>query len=263
MYYGDLGKRFVAEIIDSIILTVIGFLLGLTLSFVGVIIAPIVTWLYYILMEGGGWHATLGKRVMGLYVADSNGNGITYSTSILRLIGKLLSGLILGIGYLMAFFNEQKQGLHDMIAKTYVLSGKPQDAYVNSNVNANENYGDNVYANHNVNVDVNDYGRMPELVGVSGPLAGMTYQISDSGLIIGRDSISCQVVLPASQAKVSRIHCYITYNPMSGMFVLNDRNSTHGTYLVNDGRVSYAQPVALKSGDRFYLATPDNTFEVR
>lgn len=265
MYYGDLGKRIVASIIDSIVLSIIGFLLGLTLSFVGVIIAPIISWMYYILMEGGSWHATLGKRVMGLYIADSNGKGITYSASILRLIGKMLSGLILGIGYLMAFFNDQKQGLHDMIAKTYVLNGQPQAAYANGNANANRGYANNEndYAYANQNVNANEYERLPELVGINGPLAGMIYQISDSGLIMGRDSISCQVVLPASQAKVSRIHCYITYNPMSGMFVLNDRNSTHGTYLANGSRISYAQPVALKSGDRFYLATPDNTFEVR
>lgn len=266
MYYGDLGKRIVASIIDSIVLSIIGFLLGLTLSFVGVIIAPIITWLYYILMEGGSWHATLGKRVMGLYIADSNGNGITYSASILRLIGKMLSGLILGIGYLMAFFNDQKQGLHDMIAKTYVLNGQPQVAYANGNANANRGYANNNandYAYANQNVNANEYERLPELVGINGPLAGMIYQISDNGLIMGRDSISCQVVVPASQAKVSRIHCYITFNPMSGMFVLNDRNSTHGTYLANGSRISYAQPVALKSGDRFYLATPENTFEVR
>ena len=126
---------------------------------------------------------------------------------------------------------------------------------------ANNNVNDYAYANQNVNV--NEYERLPELVGINGPLAGMIYQISDNGLIMGRDSISCQVVVPASQAKVSRIHCYITFNPMSGMFVLNDRNSTHGTFLANGSRISYAQPVALKSGDRFYLATPDNTFEVR
>jgi uncharacterized RDD family membrane protein YckC len=33
----------------------------------------------------------------------------------------MLSGLILGIGFLMAAFTERKQGLHDMIAGTYVV----------------------------------------------------------------------------------------------------------------------------------------------
>ena len=253
MYYGDLGKRIIASIIDSIILSIIGFILGFFLNVVGVVLAPIISWMYYILMEGGEWHATLGKKIMGLYIADTDGAGITYSTSILRLIGKILSGLILGIGYLMAFFNDQKQGLHDMIAKTYVLNEQSQPNVANRRINQN--------ANRNVNH--NEYANAPKLVGISGPLAGMVYPISENGLIMGRDSISCQVVVPSSQTKVSRIHCYVTYNPISDMFVLNDRNSTHGTFLVNGSRISYSQPAALKSGDRFYLATPDNTFEVR
>lgn len=248
MNYGDLGKRIVAYIIDSIILSAIGFVLGLTLSYVGLIISPLVSWLYIILMEGGSWHATVGKRAMGLYVADGAGRGITYSTSILRLIGKMLSGLILGIGYLMGFFNEQKQCLHDMIAKTYVLAGQPN--------NLARGYSDSKNYAHN-------YGAAPQLVGINGSLAGLIYPIDSNGLIIGRDAIGCQVVIPASQSKVSRVHCYVTYNPMSGMFILNDRNSTHGTYLANGVRISYEHPVALNSGDRFYLATPENTFEVR
>lgn len=246
MYYGDLGKRAVAFVIDLIILSVIGLILGATLSYVGVIIAPFAGLLYYILLEGGNWHATLGKRVMGLYVADGNGNGITYATAILRLIGRFFSGVLLGVGYLMAFFNDRKQGLHDMIAKTYVLNA---ERGVNGGASSVGGFDGNV--------------GQPQLVAISGPLAGTVYQISERGLVIGRDSIGCQVVIPNYQAKVSRMHCYITFNPMSGMFVLNDRNSTHGTYLANGSRIPYAQPVALKSGDRFYLATPENTFEVR
>ena len=251
MNYGDLGKRIVASIIDSIVLSAIGFLLGLLLSFAGVIIAPLVSWLYYILLEGGSWHATLGKRMMGLYVADADGNGIKYSTAILRMIGKMLSGLILGIGYIIGFFNDSKQCLHDMIAKTYVLNGKAED------VNSVPIYENNQTQMHDA------YGNQPELVGISGPLAGRTYQVGQNGLSIGRDSIACQVVVPSSQANVSRVHCYVTFNSASGMFVVNDRNSTHGTFTADGRKISNAQPMALKSGDRFYLAVPENMFEVR
>lgn len=251
MYYGDLGKRVLASIIDSFIVGIIAFVLGVGLGVLGlgliaIIISPIISWLYFILMEGGSSHATVGKKAMGLYVAYGDGTGITYSTAVLRLIGKVLSGAIFCIGYLMGFFNDQKQCLHDMIAKTYVLSGEA----VNNNSCSNRGY-----VNQNVG------GR--ELVAINGPLAGMIYQVGEKGLIIGRDSISCQVVVPASQEKVSRIHCFVTFNAMSGMFVVNDRNSTHGTFLADGRRISYSQPMALRSGDRFYLATPENTFEVR
>lgn len=240
MKYGDLGKRVVASIIDSVVIFLGALLLyGIAvivpvLAPVIVILTPFMSAIYSVLMEGSSWHATVGKKMMGLYVADINGNGIHYSTAILRLIGKWLSGFILCVGYLMAFFNEQKQGLHDMIAKTYVLEGSLGKGVVRH-----------------------------ELVGVTGPMAGMIYKVGEEGLVIGRDSVSCQVVLPSTQSNVSRIHCFVTYNPMSGMFVLNDRNSSQGTFLANGRRVPYAQPIALRSGDRFYLASPENTFEVR
>lgn len=241
MKYGDLGKRIVAHIIDSILISAVCFLLGFVLGIAGVIISPLLVWLYSILMEGGSWHATLGKRVMGLYVANAQGMGISYSTAILRSLGKMLSTVTCGIGYLIGVFNNEKQCLHDMLAKTYVLEGQP----------------------HSYNGGHAKSGPCQELVGISGALAGTVYPISSQGLSIGRDTLSCQVVLPSSQSRVSRVHCYVTFNPMSGMFVLNDRNSTHGTFLANGKRVTFSQPVALRSGDRFYLATPENMFEVR
>lgn len=38
-----------------------------------------------------------------------------------EIIGKFLSAIILGIGYLMVIWNPKKQALHDKIAKTYVV----------------------------------------------------------------------------------------------------------------------------------------------
>ena len=146
----------------------------------------------------------------------------------------------------MALFNNEKQCLHDMIAKTYILNGEPSGV-------VRPGGGGGVVANAD----------LPELVGITGPLAGMTYKMHKNGLVMGRDSVGCQVIIPSNQAKVSRVHCFVTFNASSGMFVLNDRNSTHGTFLADGTRVSYSQPMALKSGDRFYLATPENTFEVR
>jgi len=242
MKFGDLGKRFVAYIIDGIILSLIyAFVFFIFLPVYGVfaitIASPILLFggiIYYVTMEGGSWHATLGKRAMGLYVASADGSGITYSKAILRFIGKLLSGLIFGIGYLMGIFSEKKQCLHDMIADTYVLEG----AAVGAN------------------------GTGPRLVCMTGPLAGTSYAVTDKGLVIGRDNLSCQVVLPATQSSVSRVHCYVTYNRMSGMYILSDRNSSQGTYLADGRKIPYSQPVALSSGECFYLATPQNTFKV-
>ncbi len=55
-------------------------------------------------------------------VIRTDGSEIGYGRAFLREVpGKFLSGLILGIGYLMIAFDAQKQGLHDKIADTYVI----------------------------------------------------------------------------------------------------------------------------------------------
>lgn len=106
-------------------------------------------------------------------------------------------------------------------------------------------------------------GYGPSLVCVKGPLAGKSYEIGSGGLMLGRDTVTCQVVLPLSQGKVSRLHCLVTYNPVSRVFILWDRKSTHGTYLMNGTKVPPENPVALKRGERFYVADRGNVFEVR
>ena len=66
MKYGDLGKRFVADIIDRILMALLGWLMYLLGQEIGylyaAIIGAILALLYYVMLEGGGWHATIGKE---------------------------------------------------------------------------------------------------------------------------------------------------------------------------------------------------------
>ncbi|KKQ59381.1 MAG: RDD domain protein, partial [Candidatus Daviesbacteria bacterium GW2011_GWA2_38_17] len=65
---------------------------------------------------------TLGKKVMKIKVVNATGATPSLGTFALReILGKLASGLILGIGYLMVAWDSKKQGLHDKIASTYVV----------------------------------------------------------------------------------------------------------------------------------------------
>ncbi len=65
---------------------------------------------------------TPGKMVVRIKVIRTSGAEISYGRAFLREVpGKFLSGLILGIGYLMVAFDDRKQGLHDRIADTYVV----------------------------------------------------------------------------------------------------------------------------------------------
>jgi uncharacterized RDD family membrane protein YckC len=82
----------------------------------------IFNWLYYALMESSGCQATLGKMAWGLCVTDLDGRRISFGRASGRYFGKILSGLIIFIGYFMIGFTRQKQALHDMMAGTLVVN---------------------------------------------------------------------------------------------------------------------------------------------
>lgn len=78
------------------------------------------SWLYEAFMESSSYQATLGKMIFGMKVTDLNGNRISFERATGRHFAKWLSGMILGIGYIMVAFTERKQGLHDLLAGTLV-----------------------------------------------------------------------------------------------------------------------------------------------
>lgn len=98
-------------------------LVVLMLGMYGLMIA--VPWLYYARQESGMKMATIGKRVVGIQVIDTDG----YPVSFLRATGRyfskyLISSLICGMGYFFPLFTEKKQALHDLIAATLVVKAK-------------------------------------------------------------------------------------------------------------------------------------------
>lgn len=99
--------------------------LGPIFHFVGNVgpIALIVQWLYEALLTSSAWQGTVGKHMLDLKVTDEQGNRISFERATGRYFAKIISGLTLGIGYLMVAFTERKQGLHDMIAGTLVMKG--------------------------------------------------------------------------------------------------------------------------------------------
>lgn len=76
--------------------------------------------LYFTLMESSERQATLGKMALSLKVGDKYGNRISFGNALGRYLSKIISGIILGIGFMMVGWDEKKQGLHDKIADTYV-----------------------------------------------------------------------------------------------------------------------------------------------
>ena len=85
------------------------------------LLRTVLHWLYYSLLESSAWQGTLGKKALGLEVTDLDGNRISFGRATGRFFAKIISALILGIGYIMAGFTEKKQALHDILAGTLVI----------------------------------------------------------------------------------------------------------------------------------------------
>ncbi len=126
--YAGFWLRFVAYIVDGALLWIIGFGIGMVL---GTILGPespgltlvgvVLGWLYFALQESSERGATIGKSVLGLRVTDSSGQRISFGRATGRNFAKILSALILMIGFIMAAFTQRKQALHDSMADTLVI----------------------------------------------------------------------------------------------------------------------------------------------
>jgi predicted Zn finger-like uncharacterized protein len=130
--------RVVATILDSFLLCIVQFVLTLMISllvgFMGIAAGEnpavsLVIWLFgttislgYAVFFTGYCGQTPGKMALRIKVVRTDGSQLTYGRAAKReVLGKFVSSILLGIGYLMVAFDQQKQGLHDKIADTYVV----------------------------------------------------------------------------------------------------------------------------------------------
>ncbi len=133
MAFAGFWLRVVAVMIDSLILQAVIYAIAFCLvSFADIKIAEAVAplasvllaILYYALFESSAKGATPGKMAVGIKVVGAVGNRVSFLRALGRYLAKFISGAILGIGFLMAAFTEKKQGLHDMIAGTFVVKSR-------------------------------------------------------------------------------------------------------------------------------------------
>lgn len=148
--YAGFWKRFAAFILDYIIVVVMAAIAGGVIgafygvsagaptddaaSGLGAIAGLLVWWLYYALMESSSRQATLGKLALGIKVTDRQGNAVSFGRATARTLAKLLSGMLMMIGYLMAGFTARKQALHDIVAGCLVVNRGATEAQVQEGV---------------------------------------------------------------------------------------------------------------------------------
>lgn len=100
----------------------IGMAIGMASSIGALaLVAGLIGIVYYTIMEASKYQGTLGKMALGLKVTDLEGKPLDLGKAFLRNLGKIISQMILFIGYIMAGLTEKKQALHDMIAGALVV----------------------------------------------------------------------------------------------------------------------------------------------
>jgi uncharacterized RDD family membrane protein YckC len=117
----DLGTRFIALIIDSIILGIITGILtrpGLAAGgFASFVVGIIYQW-YFLTQQNG---QTPGKRMMGIRVVKVNGEPLQAADVIVRYVGYFINTFVFMLGWIWAAFDSKSQGWHDKLAGTYVV----------------------------------------------------------------------------------------------------------------------------------------------
>lgn len=134
--YAGFWKRAAAAVVDSIVIGIVGgfggealgTLLGdlagggeLAVTLMIALVTLLLQACYYAFFHASFNAATPGKMVIGIKVVRSDGENISFLRALARYFATIPSGILLGIGYLMAGFTARKQALHDMICDTVVV----------------------------------------------------------------------------------------------------------------------------------------------
>ncbi len=136
MDYAGFWVRAGAKLIDSIIIGAVNMILSLLAGVLGQsgqpsaagIIVAIVVFVFQIAFAAayttwflGKYEATPGKLLLRIKVVRADGDRVSYPLALGRHFAEWISSMILGIGYLMAAFDDQKRTLHDRICETRVI----------------------------------------------------------------------------------------------------------------------------------------------
>ena len=136
MQFAGFWKRFVAAVIDFTIILIAYLLVtsltygdidpndmsSSTLFFVHNILLPLIALTYYTLLESSRLKGSFGKLILGIQVVDAKGKKLTVWRSFLRTLSKVGTSLTFGLGFLIAAWTKKKQGLHDFLSGSVLVS---------------------------------------------------------------------------------------------------------------------------------------------
>jgi uncharacterized RDD family membrane protein YckC len=123
-----MGNRFVAFVIDYLVLGMLSFVLLLLIGsddmplgqlLVFDILATLAYNWYFWTQKNG---QTPGKRLMNIRVIKGDGSPISNNDALVRVFGYYVGRLALWLGFIWALFDAHNQAWHDKMANTYVIA---------------------------------------------------------------------------------------------------------------------------------------------
>jgi uncharacterized RDD family membrane protein YckC len=142
------GRRFLATLIDGLIVLFITFILMAVFAVLSIIVASynpygdlvgfnalffvsaiVVSVIYYVRFWASSEGQTIGKGMMNIRVISTDGASISVGKGIIRYIGYIISGLIFSLGFIWIAFDGKRQGWHDKIAGTYVVDEDDDETF--------------------------------------------------------------------------------------------------------------------------------------
>ena len=121
--YAGFWQRFLAGIIDSIILIVIEVIL-IFIPIIGWILSLFVAWLYFAIQHSSTKQATFGMRALDIKITNENHGKIGFWRATGNFYLTVISALVVFIGFLMIAFTSRKQGFHNLISRTLCIKIK-------------------------------------------------------------------------------------------------------------------------------------------
>lgn len=135
--YAGFWRRWTAVFLDSLVLGVLGFVVSFVLSLglalmkvdtntvttLNQIISVLISWVYVVWMTRK-YGQTWGKKWMHIKIVDLHDDTSTPSWPRLLLresVGKFVSSIVFGLGYLWMIRDSHKQTWHDKMSKTVVI----------------------------------------------------------------------------------------------------------------------------------------------
>lgn len=129
MHFENFVKRSCAYFIDILALIIVLLPFKILFTFTDLLLPfgqacffAALSLIYFSYMESSNKQATFGKQFLNLKVVNLNNEKISFGQALLRNVARLINIPTYSLCYLPILFTKHHQGVHDIIARTTVVS---------------------------------------------------------------------------------------------------------------------------------------------